>query len=74
MQHIFICYNRDIERRLLKTVDKVNGACHFDTLVSKWRMRFLFDIKKEQKMATRRSAYESLYYVYRKGQRRPQTQ
>jgi hypothetical protein len=35
MQHLFICYNIDIERRLLKTVDKINGACHFDTLVSK---------------------------------------
>lgn len=46
-----ICYNRDIERRLLKTVDKVNGACHFDTLVSKWQMRSFLTIKKEQKMS-----------------------
>lgn len=49
MQHIFICYNRDIERRLLKTVDKVNGACHFDTLVSKWRMRSFLTSKRNKK-------------------------
>lgn len=49
MQHLFICYNRDIERRLLKTVDKVNGACHFDTLVSKWRMRSFLMSKRNKK-------------------------
>lgn len=49
MQHLFICYNRDIERRLLKTVDKVNGACHFDTLVSKWRMRSFLTSKRNKK-------------------------
>lgn len=49
MQHLFICYNRDIERRLLKTVDKVNGACHFDTIVSKWRMRSFLTSKRNKK-------------------------
>lgn len=49
MQHLFICYNIDIERRLLKTVDKINGACHFDTLVSKWRMRFFLTSKRNKK-------------------------
>lgn len=49
MQHLFICYNIDIERRLLKTVDKVNGACHFDTLVSKWRMRSFLTSKRNKK-------------------------
>lgn len=49
MQHLFICYNRDIERRLLKTVDKVNGACHFDTLVSKWQMRSFLTSKRNKK-------------------------
>lgn len=49
MQHLFLCYNRDIERRLLKTVDKVNGACHFDTPVSKWRMRFFLTSKRNKK-------------------------
>lgn len=49
MQHLFLCYNRDIERRLLKTVDEVNGACHFDTLVSKWRMRFFLTSKRNKK-------------------------
>lgn len=49
MQHLFICYNRDIERRLLKTVDKVNDACHFDTLVSKWRMRSFLTSKRNKK-------------------------
>lgn len=49
MQHLFICYNRDIERRLLKTVDKVNGACHFDTLVSKWRIRSFLTSKRNKK-------------------------
>lgn len=49
MQHLFLCYNRDIERRLLKTVDKVNGACHFDTLVSKWRMRSFLTSKRNKK-------------------------
>ena len=44
-----ICYNRDIERRLLKTVDIVNGACHFDTLVSKWRMRSFLTSKRNKK-------------------------
>ena len=44
-----ICYNRDIERRILKTVDKVNGACHFDTLVSKWRMRSFLTSKRNKK-------------------------
>ena len=44
-----LCYNRDIERRLLKTVDKVNGACHFDTLVSKWRMRSFLTSKRNKK-------------------------
>lgn len=49
MQHLFICYNRDIERRLLKTVDKVNGACHFDTLVSKWQMSSFLTSKRNKK-------------------------
>lgn len=49
MQHLFLCYNRDIGRRLLKTVDKVNGACHFDTLVSKWRMRSFLTSKRNKK-------------------------
>lgn len=49
MQHLFLCYNRSIERRLLKTVDKVNGACHFDTLVSKWRMRSFLTSKRNKK-------------------------
>lgn len=49
MQHLFICYNRDVGRRLLKTVDKVNGACHFDTLVSKWRMRSFLTSKRNKK-------------------------
>lgn len=49
MQHLFICYNRDIEKRLLKTVDKINGACHFDTLVSKWRMRSFLTSKRNKK-------------------------
>lgn len=49
MQHLYICYNRDIERRLLKTVDKINGACHFDTLVSKWRMRSFLTSKRNKK-------------------------
>ena len=49
MQHLFLCYNRDIERRLLKTVDRVNGACHFDTLVSKWRMRSFLTSKRNKK-------------------------
>jgi predicted nucleic acid-binding Zn-ribbon protein len=49
MQHLFICYNKDIERRLLKTVDKINGACHFDTLVSKWRMRSFLTSKRNKK-------------------------
>lgn len=49
MQHLYICYNRDIDRRLLKTVDKVNGACHFDTLVSKWRMRSFLTSKRNKK-------------------------
>ena len=49
MQHLFLCYNRDIEKRLLKTVDKINGACHFDTLVSKWRMRFFLTSKRNKK-------------------------
>lgn len=49
MQHLFLCYNRDIERRLLKTVDKINGACHFDTLVSKWRMRSFLTLKRNKK-------------------------
>lgn len=49
MQHLFICYNRDIERRLLKTADKVNGACHFDTNVSKWRMRSFLTSKRNKK-------------------------
>lgn len=49
MQHLFLCYNRDIERRLLKTVDKVNGACYFDTLVSKWRMRSFLTSKRNKK-------------------------
>lgn len=49
MQHLFLCYNRDIERRLLKTVDNVNGACHFDTLVSKWRMRSFLTSKRNKK-------------------------
>lgn len=49
MQHLFLCYNRDIERRLLKTVDEVNGACHFDTLVSKWRMRSFLTSKRNKK-------------------------
>ena len=49
MQHLFLCYNRDIERRLLKTVDKINGACHFDTLVSKWRMRSFLTSKRNKK-------------------------
>ena len=49
MQHLFLCYNRSIGRRLLKTVDKVNGACHFDTLVSKWRMRSFLTSKRNKK-------------------------
>lgn len=49
MQHLFLCYNRDIEKRLLKTVDKINGACYFDTLVSKWRMRFFLTSKRNKK-------------------------
>ena len=49
MQHLFLCYNGGIERRLLKTVDKVNGACHFDTLVSKWRMRSFLTSKRNKK-------------------------
>ncbi len=49
MQHLFLCYNRDIERKLLKTVDKINGACHFDTLVSKWRMRSFLSSKRNKK-------------------------
>lgn len=49
MQHLFICYNRSIGRRLLKTVDEVNGACHFDTLVSKWRMRSFLTSKRNKK-------------------------
>ena len=49
MQHLYICYNRDIEKRLLKTVDKVNGACHFDTIVSKWRMRSFLTSKRNKK-------------------------
>lgn len=49
MQHLFICYNIDIERRLLKTVDKINGACHFDTLVSKWRMGSFLTSKRNKK-------------------------
>lgn len=49
MQHLYICYNRDIERRLLKTVDKINGACHFDTLVSKWRMSSFLTSKRNKK-------------------------
>lgn len=49
MQHLFLCYNRDIEKRLLKTVDKINGACHFDTLVSKWRMRSFLMSKRNKK-------------------------
>lgn len=49
MQHLFLCYNRDIERSLLKTVDKINGACHFDTLVSKWRMRSFLTSKRNKK-------------------------
>lgn len=49
MQHLYICYNRDIERRLLKTVDFINGACHFDTLVSKWRMRSFLTSKRNKK-------------------------
>lgn len=49
MQHLFICYNRSIGRRLLKTVDKVNGACHFDTIVSKWRMRSFLTSKRNKK-------------------------
>ena len=49
MQHLYICYNGGIERRLLKTVDKVNGACHFDTLVSKWRMRSFLTSKRNKK-------------------------
>ena len=49
MQHLFLCYNRDIERRLLKTVDEVNGACHFDTIVSKWRMRSFLTSKRNKK-------------------------
>ena len=49
MQHLFLCYNRDIERRLLKTVDKINGACHFDTLVSKWQMRSFLTSKRNKK-------------------------
>lgn len=49
MQHLFLCYNKDIEKRLLKTVDKVNGACHFDTLVSKWRMRSFLTSKRNKK-------------------------
>lgn len=38
-----------MERRLLKTVDIVNGACHFDTLVSKWRMRSFLTSKRNKK-------------------------
>lgn len=53
MQHLFLCYNRDIEKRLLKTVDKINGACHFDTLVSKWRMRFFLTSKRNKKWLQR---------------------
>lgn len=49
MQHLFLCYNRDIERRLLKTVDKINGACHFDTLVSKWQMLSFLTSKMNKK-------------------------
>lgn len=49
MQHLFLCYNRDIERSLLKTVDKINGACHFDTLVSKWRMSSFLTSKRNKK-------------------------
>ena len=49
MQHLFICYNRDIEKRLLKTVDFINGACHFDTLVSKWRIRSFLTSKRNKK-------------------------
>ena len=49
MQHLYICYNRDIEKRLLKTVDFINGACHFDTLVSKWRMRSFLTSKRNKK-------------------------
>lgn len=49
MQHLFICYNRSIGRRLLKTVDEVNGACHFDTIVSKWRMRSFLTSKRNKK-------------------------
>lgn len=49
MQHLFLCYNRDIEKRLLKTVDKINGACHFDTLVSKWRIRSFLTSKRNKK-------------------------
>lgn len=49
MQHLFICYNRDIEKSLLKTVDFINGACHFDTLVSKWRMRSFLTSKRNKK-------------------------
>lgn len=49
MQHLYICYNKNIERRLLKTVDKINGACHFDTLVSKWRMRSFLTSKRNKK-------------------------
>lgn len=49
MQHLYICYNRDIERRLLKTVDFINGACHFDTNVSKWRMRSFLTSKRNKK-------------------------
>lgn len=49
MQHLFICYNRSIGRRLLKTVDEVNGACHFDTIVSKWRMSSFLTSKRNKK-------------------------
>lgn len=49
MQHLFLCYNRDIERRLLKTVDEVNGACHFDTIVSKWRISSFLTSKRNKK-------------------------
>lgn len=49
MQHLYICYNEGIGRRLLKTVDKVNGARHFDTLVSKWRMRSFLTSKRNKK-------------------------
>lgn len=49
MQHLYLCYNEGIGRRLLKTVDKVNGARHFDTNVSKWRMRSFLTSKRNKK-------------------------